>query len=329
MASQGSTSQLDLEDGDVAILWLEAFEAKSRCKSWKDTEKNKAITDNFMAICGLQALKKISSIVAPKKVKEHNFSELKTIITNYLKPKERLTVAERCKFFERRQERGETITKFVSSLRELARYCKFEELATAASPIDEMIKMSVVAGLEDVSVKTKLLEKMADSTMSITQIVEHIQTYEQVKSFVSTNSKKVNAEYLDVVNYTDSKKPQGTKYLPPQVNNFRQNMQRQTYTGDRNNMSKTTSAPRCYHCNRIGHFARDCRFNQGFSRNRGAHYVEESEEVDGVFNVSASGSQHITILINSEKFSLNMLSNTGSSVTIISETMWKDIGFVS
>ena len=56
VAQMANLGNLDLNDPIKAQTWLLAFGALARAKKWKDDENLMEITDNFMALCGLNAL---------------------------------------------------------------------------------------------------------------------------------------------------------------------------------------------------------------------------------------------------------------------------------
>ena len=60
MSQMASPSGLDLNQPEKALTWIKAFEAQARTKRWTDDENAKMITDNFLALCGIEALEKIS-----------------------------------------------------------------------------------------------------------------------------------------------------------------------------------------------------------------------------------------------------------------------------
>ena len=71
MASSAGVPELDLTNSIRAKLWLTAFSARARSKKWNDTlaleatatveavDADLQITDNFILVCGLNALELI------------------------------------------------------------------------------------------------------------------------------------------------------------------------------------------------------------------------------------------------------------------------------
>ena len=119
-------TELNLKEPEQALMWLKAFEARARMGKKKDiggtpgttgpppvaaVTQDYQITDFFMSQCGLEALVKLSSLVAPKNVEDMKFTVIRKDLISYLKPQERLVVAERTGFLQMSQggEEAETI----------------------------------------------------------------------------------------------------------------------------------------------------------------------------------------------------------------------------
>ena len=139
--------ELNLKEPDQAFMWLKAFEARARVEKKRDIDatpgtsgrpavaaiaKDYQVTDFFMNQCGLEALTKLSSLVAPRNIEYMKFIDIRKDLINYLKPQERLVVAERTGFLQMSQEGEEAETDYLARLRKAARYCKFVDLK--ASP---------------------------------------------------------------------------------------------------------------------------------------------------------------------------------------------------
>ena len=102
-----------------------------------------------MSQCGLEALIKLSSLVAPRNIEDMKFIDIRKNLINYLKPQERLVVAERTGFLQMSQGEEEAETDYLARLREAARYCKFVDLKALPDPEAEMFRLQFIAGLRD------------------------------------------------------------------------------------------------------------------------------------------------------------------------------------
>ena len=112
MASSHALGVLNLQNVETAKTWLLAFGALARAKKWTDEGETRDITNNFMALCGLDAFKKVQYIVAPKNILQMKFEDVQRDIEAYLLPRAKLTIAERTHFYVTRQFEDETVADF-------------------------------------------------------------------------------------------------------------------------------------------------------------------------------------------------------------------------
>ena len=134
--------------------------------------------------CGLEALIKLSSLDAPRNIEDMKFIDIRKDLINYLKPQERLVVAERTGFFQMSQGGEEAETDYLARLREAARYCKIVDLKASPDPEPEMIRLQFIAGLRDSESKLKLLEALrANNHLTVEELLQLIQYRTQAKRF--------------------------------------------------------------------------------------------------------------------------------------------------
>ena len=86
--------------------------------------------------------------------------------------KKRNVIYERAKFNLRKQEDGEPVDDFVTSLYSLAQYCSFGDLH------DEMIRDRLVVGLRDANLSEKL---QLDSELTLEKAIAMAHQSESVK----------------------------------------------------------------------------------------------------------------------------------------------------
>ena len=96
-----------------------------------------------MASCGLVALEKLEFLVSPQKIEEMEFAAIETAIQRYLKPKLKLTIAERTKFYSMKQLPSESIIDYLVRLRQGIQYCDFDKLRESPSPAEEMLLVAL------------------------------------------------------------------------------------------------------------------------------------------------------------------------------------------
>ena len=129
--------EMNLKEPDQSLMWLKAFEARARVEKKRDIVATPgtsgppavaAIAKDyfFMPQCGPEALIKLSSLVAPRNIEDMKFINIRKALINYLKPQERLVVAERTGFLQMSQgEKKQKPTTLVGS----ERLCVFVSLS--------------------------------------------------------------------------------------------------------------------------------------------------------------------------------------------------------
>jgi len=319
MASRSVDFELNLNDKEAAKLWIMAFMAKSRAKKWQDNDDEREITENFISCCGMKALACVVNILSPQKVEDLPFLEIKKKVDEFLEPTKKLVVAERAQFYARRQMIGENVSQFVVALRKAAENCEFEKLKDVIDPSQEMIKMGLIAGLRDLDVKQKVLEKFQSAELSISEIVEIVQQLEHVRQFMSASSNVVSSSngVDNEVNYVDKRKT-GNKMKPYVC--FR--------CGKEGHMSnECRNKVKCFKCNKFGHVSKFCNKSS-------ANCVAEMNVMDNDEECfSIGGKEHedhnvicVKFLIERKEVKFYMQKDTGAACTLISDKMWIKIG---
>lgn len=116
------------------------------------------VTDDAMKVSALITLggqycvKKLIAAIHPDTVESKTFKELADALKTKFTPRKNV-VAERYKFFERRQEEDETINEFVTELQAMAQRCNFREYRV------EALRDRIVCGVRSKRIQTCLLDK--------------------------------------------------------------------------------------------------------------------------------------------------------------------------
>ena len=166
---------MNLKEADQALMWLKAFSARARVEKKRDIDatpetsgtpavaaiaKNYQVTDFFKSQCDLEALIKLSSVVAPRNIEDMKFIDIRKAFINYLKPQETLEVAERTDFLQISQVGEEAETDYLAKLIEAARNCKFVDFKAPLDPEAEKIGLQFLARQRDSEAKLKLIEAL-------------------------------------------------------------------------------------------------------------------------------------------------------------------------
>ena len=321
MMATRAISTLDLSDAENAKTWLIAFSALARAKKWKDgvlaNGESLEITDNFIATCGLVALNKAQYIVAPENIVEMKFDDIETRLLAYLKPKQRLVIAERTKFFTISQFVSESVADYVTRLRKESQYCDFAKLKESTDPNEELVLMALVAGLRDPLVKEKVLEKIQSSPTELTilAIQEFVQQYEELKKFVSDN------QLASPTTNNDDDRELNFNVV------HRKKILKCTYCGLSHLRGKCPAyGKKCNKCLKNNHFASVCKS----ARTVGEHCIENNDISflghAPCVNVEVNSVENNLITVSIEGRSMRMQVDSGAAVSVISSKMWKDLG---
>lgn len=307
---------LELSKPEEACTWLVAFSALSRTSGWTDDETSKKITDNFMTLCGIDALQRTQLIIAPMKIDETNFTEIHSQLAAYLQPKTRNAFAEKTKFHQSRQHENETIADYVLRLRKEAQYCQFDLLKTFADPTEEMIRVALVAGLLDPTIKEKVLERLSTNpTMSIPQILSYILQTNVIRDFSNASATCKEEPVNFVRNPTKS-----DKKMPVRTNNFINNCK---FCGSSHLERQCPAFGKvCTKCGKRNHFSKVCRSRHS------AHFSElETIADESAMHINVINNINVKLeYIKVNEHSVPMQIDTGASTSVISSKIWEKLG---
>ena len=322
---------LDLREPARARTWLLAFSALSRSKGWKDTKGGSyKVTDNFIAHCGLESLEKVQNIIAPKDIEKTPFCDIQVAIENFISPKSRIVIVERTNFYSLKQEKSEKASDYLIRLREKSRYCDFNSLKHSADPADEMIRVAFIAGLENSSSKAKVLERLCQKKFSTEEILEYVQQLDHVGQFVENSHKPSDKGEMHIpvpsisdLHYVTKKdRRRDLDCLPRknEINNCR-------FCGGSHLRRQCPAFGKiCKKCGGKNHFSKSCLSRSG----KYVNHVEEDELEESPkqsFNISNNESTGKMCVIDVKIIDKNfkMQQDTGSTVTIISSWMWREL----
>ena len=135
-----------------------------------------------------------------------------------------IVIAERYKFYDRKQKRDETLSEYMAALRKLTEHCEFGGF------LNEVLREKYVCGLQNASIRKRLF---AERTLDLQRAIEISQGLEQAQ----------NQSDLISTNYAHIKTEDFTNKLS-QVHSQR----------------NRTPSRSCYRCAAPDHLANVCRF---------------------------------------------------------------------
>ena len=330
MASQ-SLGPLELASAERAATWLIAFNALARSRKWKDEQgKQLSITDNFLSTCGLPALEKLQYLVKPRTLCEMAFCDIEAAINDYTRPKKHLIIAERTSFYNISQKTNESVADYIARLRQAAEYCDFDSLKLSKDPTEEMIRVALIAGLQDKSAKRLVLDRLHTVDLSVPEIRDLVQQNAQTTSFVDQASNISAPSPTSDINFSTT----GGRFASP--NGHSSSIVHNCNSCGRSHRRRQCPAfgRTCSKCNKRNHFASVCR-SSGFSHCQpkpvhATFETRESSEEDN-FCVTIATPTCINNVDNLEPVLLNdhnvnMQRDTGASISVLSSNLWNAIG---
>ena len=112
-----------------------------------DGDKKRAI---LLSACGTTTYKLLKTLVAPAELTTKSFAELVKLAQEHHNPKPSV-IMRRFRFNTSVRQEGESITKFVTRLRDSASHCEYGDSAT------ELVRDRLVCGVRDDTLQRTLL----------------------------------------------------------------------------------------------------------------------------------------------------------------------------
>lgn len=170
----GAPEPFDAASDDWA-QYLQRFEHFVLANEIKDEQKLHLL----LAIVGPQTFRLLTNLVAPTKPGELTYAEVTEKLTSHFKPKP-IRMAERARFYKRKQQEGESMLDYLAELRKLASTCEFNAF------LNEALVDKFVCGLRKDNIQRRLL---AERDLSLTKALELAQSMEAAEK----DSKEIQA----------------------------------------------------------------------------------------------------------------------------------------
>ena len=137
--------------------WVQRFELfLTTSEKVKETENVQCAI--LLHLIGDEALEIYNTFTFSEDEDRDKLTVLKKKFEDYVNPRKN-TVFERYKFWECKQQEGETIDQFITELKTRSRSCEFEDQT------DSMIHDRIVFGVTDIRLKERLLRKSFELTL--------------------------------------------------------------------------------------------------------------------------------------------------------------------
>ena len=149
-----------------------------------------------MEAAGTEALTTLKVLIAPLPLVDCKYKQFKEAIERHVRPKERLLLSERTKFWQLRQQPGEPVDNYLQRIRLAAKQCQFEKL-TEKTAAEELCRVQLISGLEDKSMTTRVLNYLeTKETSTADELVDFIRRQLDVSEFTQGQGQVKSGQIL-------------------------------------------------------------------------------------------------------------------------------------
>ena len=135
-------------------------------------------------------------LIAPLPLVDCKYKQFKEAIERHVRPKERLLLSERTKFWQLRQQPGEPVDNYLQRIRLAAKQCQFEKL-TEKTAAEELCRVQLISGLEDKWMTTRVLNYLeTKETSTADELVDFIRRQLDVSEFTQGQGQVKSGQIL-------------------------------------------------------------------------------------------------------------------------------------
>jgi len=299
------------DDFEAWIEVVDSYLLANDIDKTKTPEKAAAI---LISCIGLPSYTLLKSLIAPKDPAKEKFENIVHVLLSHYKPAPK-ALAERYKFYCRRQHPGETANVFLSELRTLAVTCKFGDLNTA-------LRDQFIFGLSSEASQKRIF--LEDDNVKLDKVVSIAVSQEQadVGAQVIRSGLPVVPTSVDRVSMGKGKSQPHRKSQPSRRNQSNQvsnGKHQQSCPNCGNSHSKSECPHRsvqCHNCKKKGHFAKYCK---------SAPTSQQHSSINTV-KCLRKATQRILLKIQLNNHPMSIELDTGSDATFLSLTDYRRVG---
>ena len=257
------------------------------------------------------------NLLTPEKPDARSYEELVEILNSHLHPKP-LVIAERFNFHNRFRNDSEAVADFAAQLKKLSAHCEFGTF------LDKALRDRFVCGLRKESIQRKLLgEKSLDFAKAL-QIAQSMEMAER-KSSELKDSGSFGMLKTEEVHRLGAKARKPKKFSKEKGEKSKGACYRCGNT-EHNSSECKYKKYRCDACGKVGHLKKVCRSKES----KDAKDIETASNCDdlhdslGFFTICEQNAQAATVTMTVEGKELVLEVDTGASVTVIPNKMFKE-----
>jgi len=265
----------------------------------KGFDKSKQVAFLLTEI-GREVYGTLENLLSPVKPKAKTYKELTEALAKHYST-QTVVIAERFRFHKRVQKHGESVTKFVEALRQLAKTCEFGGF------LEDALRDQLVCGLLDEKQQASLL---AIRDLTLAKALEDVQAMEIAASQASA----IKAETGSSVHAIGQKRSTSTQNKSARKDSKGEKCYR--CGGEHAPAGCRFRTEKCRMCDKVGHIARMCRTNS-------------SGKVKQVDVAAVRGEtvrvKPMMVEMTLDGVSTSMEVDTGAAVTLMSETAFRTV----
>ena len=281
---------------------------------------------SFLSVIGPKLYALVQNLVAPKKPKDCTYANLTKVLKDHYKPKV-ITIYERFKFYNRKQEIGESVTEFIAGIRAAARTCKF------GTSLDEMMRDRLVVGIRDEATQRSLL---CEEDLTFAKAIE-----------------KATAREIAAKDVKEMGRPSNINAIRSNASGYANKNNKNS--NDSNNAPKSScfgcgqmhwkrdcpfKDAECHKCNGKGHIKKMCRSNKDKKnmpnknkRYNQTHTIQQNNDLYSqldeydqyIYCVKSSAADPIIVPVSLNGINTSMELDTGATRSLISKDKFDEL----
>uniref|UniRef100_A0A5S6Q817 Reverse transcriptase domain-containing protein n=1 Tax=Trichuris muris TaxID=70415 RepID=A0A5S6Q817_TRIMR len=324
MAAIGNIAAFDVKNATSWEVYAERLEYYCEANNITDDSRKRA---TLLTVIGSETYAILRSIISPAAPKSKTYQQLVATLRSHFIPQTSL-IYRRFLFHKRIQRPDETISTYITELRQLAEECNF------GATLTERLRDQLVCGLRDDAIQRRLL---AETSLKFDEAVKMALAGEAAANQV----RHVQAQNSTAAAFSSAHHVQhGKKSTSSSFSRYGQGCAQKKLCAGCGGQHKRENCKfkdsECHSCHKKGHLAKVCR-SQGLGRQKpqqrpdckvlSAHQIEDTEveyvedHINSILPF-ADALKKIKVIVNVEGQPLTMEVDTGSNFSIISSSTY-------